>query len=227
MTFDTQLKDRLDSAAASMPGEPLDLMTTLTVARRSRRNYRMVAAIAAAAVLVAGGVTAAVTIGGPEPREGQPVIGPEPRVSQAEAFDAVADFLSAINLPAGQKTQAMWDMLSPVSQAYFENDIANFDPVSLNGETLGAYDFATERNMHLFFLEQTETLGVVTITGNVTREGFTEQDGFVASDPRRRRRRQDRALLRSSLSRGRSARHRCHGHADPPARCDVLRRRSE
>jgi hypothetical protein len=63
---------------------------------------------------------------------------------------------------------------------YFDNDIATFDPVSLNGETLGAYDLAAERNMHLSWLEGTETLGVVTVTGTVTREGSgPEQDGFA------------------------------------------------
>jgi hypothetical protein len=179
MSFDTQLKERLDSAAESMPGEPLDLMTTLTAARRSRRKYRMVAGIATAAVLLTGGITAAVTLGGREPRKEQDVISPGPRVSQAEAFDAASDFLAAINLPGGQKTRAMWDLLSPVSQSYFDNDIANFDPMDITGETLGAYDFATERSMHLFFLEPTETLGVVTVTGTVTREGNIEQDGYA------------------------------------------------
>lgn len=178
MTFDTHLKDRLDSAASSMPGEPLDLMATLEAGRRSRRIYRIVAATAAAAVLVSGGITAAVTIGGPE-NDGQKVIAPKPPVEQSEAFDVVADFLAAINLSEPQKSEAMWELLSPVSKAYFDNDRANFDPVNFSGETLGAYDFATERTMHLAFLDRDETVGVVTVTGTVTRTGTTEQDGFA------------------------------------------------
>ncbi|MPZ71382.1 MAG: hypothetical protein GEU71_17940 [Actinobacteria bacterium] len=180
MSFDTQLKERLDSAAESMPGEPLDLMTTLSAARRERRLYRTVSLAAAALVLIAGGVGAALMIGGPEENDDRgKVVSPGPQVSQEKLFDTVADFLAAINLREPQKSEAMWELLSPVSKAYFDNDPANFDPVDFSGETLGAYDFATERTMHLFFLDRAETLGVVTVTGTVTREGFTEQDGFA------------------------------------------------
>lgn len=100
MSFDTQLKDRLESAASSMPGEPLDLVTTLSAGRRSRRMH-VIAAVAAAAVLVAGGVTVAVTIGG-DATQNRKVIAPEPLVSDAtaaRAFATVEEFFAAINTP--------------------------------------------------------------------------------------------------------------------------------
>ena len=86
-------------------------MTTLSASRRSRRMH-MIAAVAAAAVLVAGGVTAAVTIGG-DATQNRPVIAPEPRISDAteeRAFAAVEEFLTAINISGERnRAEAMWE----------------------------------------------------------------------------------------------------------------------
>ena len=182
MSFDTQLKDRLESAASAMPGEPLDIMTTLSAGRCSRRMHMIVAA-AAAAVLVAGGVTAALTIGDPATSK-QPVIAPEPQISEAiehEAFVTVEELFAAINT-SGERNQAaaMWALFSPDSKAYFDNDVNKFDPVSFNGETMGAWAFAKDTEMFLTALTTSdqEVAGVVTVSGTVSREGITEWDAI-------------------------------------------------
>lgn len=182
MSFDTQLKDRLGSAASAMPGEPLDIMMTLSAARRSRRMH-MIAAVAAAAVLVAGGVIAAATIGG-DATQNRPVIAPEPQVSDAtaeRAFATVGEFFGAINT-SGERNQAaaMWALFSPDSKAYFDNDVKKFDPVSFNGETMGAWEFAKDSQMFLTVVTTSdqEVAGVVTVSGTVSREGITEWDAI-------------------------------------------------
>lgn len=75
----------------------------------------------------------------------------------------------------------MWEFFSPVTKAHFQNDVNNFDPVSFNGETLGAYAYAESRKMNLVIISSSdqEAAGVVVISGSVTREGSTEEDAFA------------------------------------------------
>ena len=206
MSFEDRLRDGFQKASASMPEVRVPWESTITKAHRART--RRTALMAVAALLVTGGVawTAVTLDGGPStgqeispagPSESAP---PEEEASAAnEELDRavrsrVLDWVKAVSLG---DARTAWSWLAPASRNYFGGYPQFEDMLPTLQEGWGAWyggvEGEPETDTRVMVSGGLEAGGVVTVYGQVTREGttsfdanampFRSTDGEVLMDP--------------------------------------------
>lgn len=216
MSFERRLGDMFASAERGMPEASVDWNATVEAAHRGR--MLRTGLVAAAVVLVVGGgvwfVSGSLTedpVRAPdllpavspsaEPSTELPTPDTSPSQPSEEGSDAsivrprALDWVKAIALG---DAETAWSWLAPQSQGYFDNDVSKFEELMPTlQEGWGAWydgvEDAPQTDTRVMVSGGTEASGVITLYGDITREGssgfdanalpFRLSDGEVLVDP--------------------------------------------
>ncbi|HJR46291.1 MAG TPA: hypothetical protein VJ927_11880 [Actinomycetota bacterium] len=190
MNLERRLQEFFASADRGMPRSVVDWDETIADARRGR--VVRVALVAAAAILIAGGAAwyvngslAADPIRTPDlAPANSPDEAPSPNTSPTSAeagSDAgivrprMLDWVKAISLG---DTATAWSGLAPRSKSYFDNDISKFEllmPALQEGwgTWYDGVEGEPQTDTRVMVSAGTEAGGVITLYGEITREGGT------------------------------------------------------
>lgn len=193
MSTEDRLRQELHRASATLPSVGVDFEATLTRGRSARRRSRHATLAAAAVALIAGASAATVLAGsvpgaelppvadaptssptptsGPTPTEQEPTPSTSASAVQGTSVEpALRTWLEAIQ--EGDEEQA-WGLMTPEAQTAVGRD--RFDQLMASAlpEGLGAFAHAPDFHDVVVSDDAVESM-VAVVSGEVTREGITE-----------------------------------------------------
>ena len=196
MNFERRLGELFTSADQGMPDASVDWHSTVEAARKGR--ILRTALVAAAFVLVIGGgawfINGSLTEDPVRVPDLAPAVSPSDEPSSdaspsqpiEEGSDAsivrqrALDWVKAI---AVGDAETAWSWLAPQSRRFFDDDIHNFQDLMPTlqegwGAWYGGVEEAPQTDTRVMVSGGTEAGGVITLYGNITREGSS---GFDAN----------------------------------------------
>ena len=201
MNLERRLSEMFASADHGMPNASVDWNATVEAARKGR--ILRAGLVTAAVVLVVGGgawfvkgslsedpLRAPDLLPAVSPSDDPPRRLPTPHTSPSQPIEEGSDAsivrqraLDWVKAIAVGDAETAWSWLAPQSRAYFDDDIANFQELMPTlQEGWGAWydgvDEAPQNDTRVMVSGGTEASGVITLYGDITREGSS---GFDAN----------------------------------------------